>query len=395
MNAPVSNSIAAMIPELTEWRRDFHRHPELGYDVPRTARLVAERLRGFGFDAVIEGVGKTGVLGLLHGADGPAAGAEKRVLFRADMDALPIHEATGAEYASSAQGRMHACGHDGHTTMLLGAARRLAETREFDGTLVFCFQPAEEGEAGAQAMIDDGMLERFPVKGAYAVHNWPGVPVGAFGVVRGPAMAATGKFHITVEGVGGHAAFPHLSRDPIVAAAAIVMAAQTIVSRVVDPLDPAVVSITAIHGGEAFNVIPNRVEMKCNIRCFSDAVGETIEKELRRICADTAAALGARVTVETGAGIPYPPTVNHHAETEIALEAMRAVAGPRNVRDDVRPVMGAEDFAFVLRQVPGAYIFVGNGDSAMLHNPQYDFSDAALPYGVAYWVELARRVLPA
>ena len=395
MNAPVSNSIAAMIPELTEWRRDLHRHPELGYDVPRTARLVADRLRGFGFDEVIEGVGKTGVLGLLHGADGPAVGAEKRVLFRADMDALPIHEATGAEYASNATGRMHACGHDGHTTMLLGAARRLAETREFDGTLVFCFQPAEEGEAGAQAMIDDGMLERFPVKGAYAVHNWPGVPVGAFGVVRGPAMAATGKFHITVEGVGGHAAFPHLSRDPIVAAAAIVTAAQTIVSRVVDPLDPAVVSITAIHGGEAFNVIPSRVEMKCNIRCFSDAVGKTIEAELRRICADTGSALGARVTVETGAGIPYPPTVNHHAETEIALEAMRAVAGPENVRDDVRPVMGAEDFAFVLRQVPGAYVFVGNGDSAMLHNPRYDFSDAALPYGVAYWVELARRVLPA
>jgi hippurate hydrolase len=394
MNAPVRNSIAAMIPELTEWRRDLHRHPELSYDVPRTAGLVVERLRAFGFDEVIEGVGKTGVLGVLHGANGPASGADKRVLFRADMDALPIPEATGVDYASNSPGRMHACGHDGHTTMLLGAARHLAETRAFNGTLIFCFQPAEEGDAGAQAMIDDGMLERFPVKGAYAVHNWPGTPIGAFGVVRGPAMAATGKFHITVEGHGGHAAFPHLARDPIVAAAAIVSAAQTIVSRVVDPLDPAVVSITSIHAGEAFNVIPDRVEMKCNIRCFSEAVGKTIETELRRICADTAAALGVRATVAAPDGIPYPPTVNHPAETEIALEAMRAVAGTEKVRDDVKPVMGAEDFAFVLRQVPGAYIFIGNGDTAMLHNPKYDFNDAAIPYGVAYWVELAKRVLP-
>ncbi len=394
MNAPVRNSIAAKIPELTEWRRDFHRHPELMYEVPRTARLVAERLRAFGFDEVIEGVGKTGVLGLLHGQHGPAAGADKRVLFRADMDALPIPEATGADYASTAPGRMHACGHDGHTTMLLGAARHLAETRAFDGTLVFCFQPAEEGGAGAQAMIDDGMLDRFPVKGAYAVHNWPGTPIGAFRVVRGPAMAATGKFNITVEGHGGHAAFPHLARDPIVGAAAIVMAAQTIVSRVVDPLDPAVVSITTIHGGDAINVIPDRVEMRCNTRCFSDAVAATLEAEIRRVCADTAAALGLRARVEIAEGLPYPPTVNHPAETDIALAAMRAVAGPENVRDDFKPVMGAEDFAFVLRQVPGAYIFVGNGDSAMLHNPKYDFSDAAIPYGVAYWVELAKQVLP-
>jgi len=396
MNAPVRNSIAAMIPELTEWRRDFHRNPELSYDVPRTARLVAERLRAFGFDEVVEGVGKTGVIGLLHGASGPAAGPDKRVLFRADMDALPILEATGAEYASGSPGRMHACGHDGHTTMLLGAARRLAEDRGFDGTLVFCFQPAEEGDAGAQEMIDDGMLERFPVKGAYAVHNWPGLPIGAFGVVRGPAMAATGKFDITIEGVGGHAAFPHLSRDPIVAAAAIVTAAQTIVSRVVDPLDPAVVSITAIQaGGEAYNVIPNRVEMKCNVRCFSEAVGRTIETELRRICAETAAALGVRAIVDAGSGVPYPPTVNHPAETELALAAMRAVAGPENVRDGVKPVMGAEDFAFVLRRVPGAYVFIGNGDTAMLHNPKYDFNDAAIAHGVAYWLELAERVLPA
>jgi amidohydrolase len=394
MNAPPKNSIAAMIPELTAWRRDFHRHPELTYDLPRTSRIVAERLRAFGFDEVIEGVGQTGVVGLLHGTKGAAGGAGRRVLLRADMDALPILEATGAEYASASPGRMHACGHDGHTTMLLGAARWLAGTRDFDGTLVFCFQPAEEGGAGAQAMIDDGMLERFPVKGAYAVHNWPGMPVGRFGVVRGPALAATASFVITIEGVGGHAAFPHKTRDPIVAAGHLVTAAQTIVSRVVDPLDSAVVSITAIHGGEAFNVIPDRVEMKCNIRSFSDAVSKTVEAELERICASTAAALGVTARLDRAAETPYPPTVNHPAETELALSAMRAVAGPERVRDDLRPVMGAEDFAFILRRVPGAYVFVGNGDTAGLHNPKYDFNDAALPHGVAYWIELAKRALP-
>jgi len=395
MNAPLKNSIAAMIPELIEWRRDFHRHPELTYDLPRTSRIVAERLRAFGFDEVVEGVGKTGILGVLHGAKGIARDAGKRVLLRADMDALPIEEASGAEYASASPGRMHACGHDGHTTMLLGAARWLAGNREFDGTLVFCFQPAEEGGAGAQAMIDDGMLERFPVKGAYGVHNWPGMPVGQFGVVRGAAMAATVGFVMKVEGVGGHAAFPHLARDPIVAASHIVAAVQTIVSRVVDPLDPAVVSITSIHGGEAFNVIPDRVEMKCNIRTFSESVSKTIEEELRRICAATAEALGVEARLDPRAGTPYPPTINHPAETELALAAMRAVAGPERVRDDLKPVMGAEDFAFVLRQVPGAYVFVGNGDTAGLHNPKYDFNDAAIAHGVAYWIELARRALPA
>jgi hippurate hydrolase len=395
MNALLKNSIATLVPELTEWRRDFHRHPELTYDLPRTSRIVAERLKAFGFDDVIEGVGKTGVLGVLHGAKGAAKGADKRVLLRADMDALPIVEASGVEYASASPGRMHACGHDGHTTMLLGAARWLAGNREFDGTLVFCFQPAEEGGAGAQAMIDDGMLERFPVKGAYGVHNWPGMPIGQFGVVRGAAMAATESFVITVEGVGGHAAFPHLTHDPIVAASQIVAAVQTIVSRVVDPLDSAVVSITSIHGGEAFNVIPDRVEMKCNIRTFSESVSRTIATELERICAATAEALRVEARLDRGADTPYPPTVNHPAETELALTALRAVAGSERVRDDLKPVMGAEDFAFVLRRVPGAYVFVGNGDTAGLHNAKYDFNDAAIPHGVAYWVELAKRALPA
>ena len=329
MTIALPNSIAAMLPELAEWRRDFHRHPELLYDLPRTSRLVAERLRAFGFDDVIEGVGRTGVLGVLHGVRGEGGSKEKRVLFRADMDALPIEEATGAAHASRSPGLMHACGHDGHTTMLLGAARHLAETRPFDGTLVFCFQPAEEGGAGAQAMIDDGMLERFPVKGAYALHNWPGLPVGDLGVVRGAAMAAAESFTIIVEGTGGHAAMPHRTRDPIVAASHIVAAAQTIVSRVIDPLDPAVVSITAIHGGEAHNVIPDRVEMKGTVRTFSEAVSKTIAAELARLCDKTAQAFGTAARVERPPGTtPYPVLVNHHAETELALGAMRAVAGP-------------------------------------------------------------------
>ena len=396
MNLPFTNSIAAMLPELVELRRDLHRHPELLFDLPRTARLVGERLRAFGFDEVIEGVGRTGVIGVLHGAHGAAGSTEKRVLFRADMDALPILEATGAPHASASPGRMHACGHDGHTTMLLGAARQLADTRSFDGTLVFCFQPAEEGGGGAQAMIEDGMLDRFPVKGAYGMHNWPGLPVGAFGVRRGAAMASTESFVIVVEGKGGHAAMPHLTRDPIVAASQIVVAAQTIVARLVDPLDPAVVSVTAIKGGDAFNVISDRVEMKGTIRALSENGAAAIRAELERICLKTAEALGVEARLERPPGArPYPPLVNHHAETEIALGAMRAVADHERVRDDMKPTMGAEDFAFVLRRVPGAFILIGNGDTASLHNPKYDFNDEAIPHGVAYWTELARRVLPA
>ncbi|WP_416797628.1 M20 aminoacylase family protein [Ciceribacter azotifigens] len=394
MNTSFRNSIAAMLPDLIEWRQDFHRHPELMYDLPRTAGLVAERLRSFGFDEVIEGIGKTGILGILHGSSGPAASKDKRVLFRADMDALPIEEASGAAYSSAAPGRMHACGHDGHTAILLGAARYLAETRAFHGTLIFCFQPAEEGQAGAQAMIDDGMLERFPVKGAYALHNWPGMPVGEFGVMRGPAMASADGVFITVQGEGGHAAQPHTTRDPIVAAGHIISAVQTIVSRVVDPFEQAVVSITAINGGDAFNVIPDKVQMKCGFRCFSEKVAATIEEELWRICEKTGEALGVKVTVSRPPLTPYPPTINHTTETEIALDAMRAVAGADKVRDDLKPVMGSEDFAFILRQVPGAYVLLGNGNSAALHNPGYNFADDAIGYGVAYWSELAARVLP-
>ena len=395
MHAPFKNSIAALVPELTEWRRDFHRHPELLYGCHRTAKVVAQRLREFGFDEVHEGIGKTGVVGLLHGAKGAAMNAASRVLLRADMDALPIHEATGAEHGSQTPGLMHACGHDGHTTLLLGAAKHLAQARDFDGTLVFCFQPAEEGGAGAQAMIEDGLFERFPVKGVYGLHNWPGLPIGQFAVARGPAMASADRLEIVVKGKGGHGAMPHLARDPIVAAAEIVLSLQTIVSRVIDPLEPAVLSITAIHAGDAFNVIPETVEMRGTFRTLSDATAELIKTEVRRICDGVAAAHGVKVEVRPSPTKPYPTTVNHHKETDIAVAAMRSVVGAENVHDGIKPVMGAEDFAFMLNRVPGAYIFMGNGDSAPVHHPAYDFNDEALPYGVAYWSELARRALEA
>ena len=395
MNAPIKNSIAALAPELTQWRRDFHRHPELLYGCHRTAKVVAQRLREFGFDEVHEGIGKTGVVGLLHGASGAAMSAAGRVLLRADMDALPILEATGAEHGSQTPGLMHACGHDGHTTLLLGAAKHLSQTRDFDGTLVFCFQPAEEGGAGAEAMIEDGLFERFPVKGVYGLHNWPGLPVGQFAVARGPAMASADRLEIIVQGRGGHGAMPHLARDPIVAAAEIVLSLQTIVSRVIDPLEPAVLSITSIHAGEAFNVIPDKVEMRGTFRTLSDATADLIKTEIRRICDGVAAAHGMTVEVKPSQTKPYPTTVNHPRETDIAVAAMRAVVGAENVHDGIKPVMGAEDFAFMLNRVPGAYIFMGNGDSAPVHHPAYDFNDEALPYGVAYWSELARRALAA
>lgn len=395
MPQPLANSITAALPELTAIRRDLHTHPELMFELPRTAGVVADKLRSYGFDEVIEGMARSGVIGVLHGRNGAASDKEGRVLLRADMDALPIDETTGAEYASGTANVMHACGHDGHTTMLLGAAQHLADTRAFDGTLVFCFQPAEEGGGGAKVMIDEGLLEQFPVKGAYAVHNWPDMPVGQFGVIKGGAMASSDAFVITVQGQGGHAAQPEFARDAIVCASAIVSAVQTIVARTVSPLDQAVVSITSINGGEAFNVLPDTVTMRCNLRSFSEEVHEKIVAELQRLCTSTAEAHGCTVSLARPEEItPYPPTVNHAAETELATSAMEAVVGVENVHTDLRPVMGSEDFAFFLREVPGAYVFIGNGSSAALHNPAYDFNDEAIGYGVAYWTELAQRALP-
>lgn len=395
MNALTSNSIAAMLPDLTAMRHHLHRHPELMYDVPRTAGLVANGLRGYGFDEVIEGIGRTGVLGILHGKNGPATSADKRVLLRADMDALPIQEISNHAYKSTVHGKMHACGHDGHTVMLMGAARHLAETRNFDGTIVFCFQPAEEGGAGAEAMIEDGMLDRFPVKAAYGMHNWPGIPVGQFAFARGPAMASGNALFLRIKGRGGHAAAPHLTRDPVVIAAHIVTALQTIVSRVVDPLQPAVVSVTSIHGGDAFNIIPEEVEMKVNFRTFSDEVSTLIDAEIRRICQLTAASFSAAIEIVDGMEVPYPATINHEHETDIAIKVARELVGADKVDDAIKPMMASEDFAFVLRRVPGCYLFIGNGDSAGLHNPAYDFNDGVIPHGVAFWSALVNEVLPA
>ena len=394
MNAPIRNSIADMIPELIAFRRDLHRHPELMYDLPRTSGRVAEQLRAIGVDDVIEGMGRTGVLAVLHGANGPANDKSRTVLFRADMDALPILEESGADHASMTPGHMHACGHDGHTTMLLGAVRCLAQNRDFDGTLIFCFQPAEEGGAGAKAMIEDGMLERFPVKSAYALHNWPGLPAGDFAVVRGPVMAAAASYDIVVDGYGGHAAMPHRTRDPIVAAAHLITAAQTVVSRVVDPLEPAVVSITSVNGGDAYNVIPGKVTLRANTRCYSEFVGQLMEAELTRLCSEIGQAFGVDARLSRKPGTPYPPTINHPAESELALSVMRSIVGEARVHADLKPSMAAEDFAFILQRTPGAYVWIGNGDSAPVHHPAYDFNDEIIGQGVAFWVELAARTLP-
>jgi hippurate hydrolase len=387
---PIPNSIAAQADELAEWRQDFHRHPELAYDEHRTAARVAERLGAFGFDEVETGIGGTGVLGVLHGRGGPGGEA---ILLRADMDALPIEETTGAAYASTRPGVMHACGHDGHTTMLLGAAKHLAATRNFDGTVYFCFQPAEEGYAGAKAMLDDGLFERYRPRAVYGMHNWPGLPVGEFAVKDGPVLAATGQFTVTVTGKGSHGAEPHSGRDPIVAAAHLVTALQSIVARVVDPLQPAVLSVTAFNAGSAFNVIPGEAVLKGTIRTFDEKVRTLVIDEMDRICAQIGAAFAVGVDVDRGT-VAYPPTINDAREADFAESVMRDVFGDDAVHRGHPPTMAGEDFAYFSREVPGAYVIIGNGDSAPLHNAGYDFNDAAAPLGVAYWARLVEKALP-
>ncbi|MBH0238017.1 M20 aminoacylase family protein [Methylobrevis albus] len=387
---PIVNRIAAAAAEHTLWRRDFHRHPELQYDVHRTAATVAEKLRSFGLDEVVTGVGQTGVVGVLHGRRGPGG---RSVGMRADMDALPIREATGAEWSSTVPGKMHACGHDGHTTMLLGAAEYLAETRNFDGTAVFIFQPAEEGGAGAKAMIDDGLFERFPIDEVYGMHNHPGMPVGRFGMRSGPIMAAADVIGIRIEGRGSHAAEPHAGVDPVLAGAAIVQALQQIASRNVDPLQSAVVSVTCFHAGEVDNVLPQVAELRGTVRTLDPAVRDAVEARLKAIIAGIAAAHGVAAEVSYRRG--YPVTVNHGAETALTAAIARRVAGDDKVDEAVPPMMGAEDFSYMLERRPGAFILIGNGDSANLHHPAYDFDDAALPYGASYWATLVETALKA
>jgi hippurate hydrolase len=387
---PIPNSIAAQAGELTEWRLDFHRHPELGYQEHRTAARVAERLTDLGFDGVETGIGGTGVVGVLHGRGGPGGAA---IMLRADMDALPIEETTGAPYASTNPGTMHACGHDGHTTMLLGAAKHLAETRNFDGTVYFCFQPAEEGGAGAKAMLDDGMFQRYRPRAVYGMHNWPGLPVGQFAVKDGPVLAAASEFTITITGRGGHAAVPQDARDPIVAGAHLITALQTVVSRAVDPLQPAVLSVTRFSSGSTHNVIPDKAELMGTTRSFDDGVQRQIDAEMDRICTQTAATFGVEIEISRGPN-PYPPTLNDAAEADFAEAVMRETFGDANVHRGHPPTMAGEDFSFFAREVPGCYVLIGNGDSAPLHHPGYDFNDEAAPLGVTYWARLVEKALP-
>ncbi len=375
--------------ELTAWRRDIHQHPETAYQERRTAELVANRLQSFGI-AVNRGLAETGVVGTLRrGSGGRAIG------LRADMDALPMQELNQFAHRSINPGKMHACGHDGHVTMLLGAARVLAAEGGFEGTVHFIFQPAEEGGGGGKRMVEEGLFGKFPADSVYGLHNMPGVPAGQFATRAGPVMAAADEVDILLRGTGGHAAFPHRACDPILAGAHLVTALQSIVSRNTDPLDNAVVSITMFHGGEVGNVIPDRAKLSGSVRTFRPEVQDRVIADISRIATHTAEAFGSVAEVDYRRG--YPPTVNTAEETEFACSVAAKVAG--SVVSDMAPLMGAEDFSFMLQARPGCFMFIGNGagteGGCMVHNPGYDFNDAILPAGVRYWVELARAALPA
>ena len=384
---PIVNRVADLHAEITDWRRDIHANPELLYDVHRTAASVAEKLKSFGCDDVVTGIGRTGVVGVIRGRK-PGG---KVVGLRADMDALPIQEANDLPYKSTVPGKMHACGHDGHTAMLLGAAKYLAETRNFAGTAVMIFQPAEEGGAGARAMLRDGLLDRFGIKEVFGMHNYPGMPIGQFAIRSGPAMASTDTIGIRLEGVGAHAAFPHIGIDTILVGAQIVNQLQSIVSRNVDPVEAAVVSICTFHGGEAENVIPQEVRLGGTVRTLSQEVRDLVLKRAREVVEGTARLYGAKAHITLTPG--YPVLVNDSGRTAFAASVAREVAGDGKVDDQWPPLMGAEDFAFMLNERPGAFIYVGNGDSAGLHNPKYNFNDEAIPHGTSYWVRLAEAAL--
>ena len=368
-----------LMPEIVAWRRDFHAHPELMFEVHRTGARVAELLRAFGCDEVVEGVGQTGVVGVVHGRERLSG---RTVALRADMDALPIHEATGAPYASTVPGRMHACGHDGHTAMLLGAAKYLAQTRAFDGTAVLVFQPAEEGGHGARAMCRDGLMERFAIDEIYAMHNEPGLPIGHFAIRPGALLAASDEFEIVVTGKGGHAADPHLAVDTTLVAAHVLVALQTVVSRSVDPLHRVVVTVGTFEtDSAASNVIAHRATLRGTVRTLDAECRRLAERRIREIATGTAAALGAEAQVRWDAG--YPVTVNTPENTLYAAEVARRVG--LHVNDTVDPIMPSEDFSYMLEERPGAYIMLGNGDTAPCHHPAFDFADEALPYGVSWY----------
>ena len=385
---PVLNRIADRADEIAEWRHDFHQHPELLYEVHRTAGKVAEMLKEFGCDEVVTGIGRTGVVGVIHGKKKSG----KVLGLRADMDALPLEEITKLPYASKTPGKMHACGHDGHTSMLLGAARHLCETRNFDGTAVVIFQPAEEGGAGAKAMIDDGLLDRWNIQEVYGLHNYPGIELGTFAVKPGPLMAAADRIRIDIEGVGGHAARPHNAIDTVLVGCAIVNALQHIVSRNVDPIHSAVISIPMFQAGHTDNVIPQTAHLRGTARSFNPKIRDILEKRIVEVVEHTAKAYGAKATATYLRD--YPVVVNDEKAASFAAKVAGEIAGESHVKT-AAPVMGAEDFAFMLEKRPGAFIFMGNGDTANLHHPAYDFNDKAIPYGTSYWVRLVETAMPS
>jgi amidohydrolase len=386
---PIVNRIADLHGDITAWRRDIHAHPELLYDVHRTAGTVADKLMSFGCDEVVTGIGRTGVVGVIRGAKG--AGSGRVIGLRADMDALPIEEANDVPYKSTVPGKMHACGHDGHTAMLLGAARYLTETRNFAGTAVVIFQPAEEGGAGGKAMVQDGLMDRFRIEEVYGMHNYPGLPVGEFALRSGPLMAAADRLTIEIEGRGGHAARPHIAVDTVLVGAQIINQIQSIVSRNVDPLHAAVVSITVFQAGSTDNVIPQTALLRGTARSLTPEIRDLLERRLHEVVTGTAQLYGA--TAKLTYKRDYPVTRNHERQTAFAASVAAQVVGSQHVDDHAAPVMGAEDFSFMLEARPGAFIFVGNGDTAGLHHPAYDFNDDVIPVGTSYWVKLVETAL--
>lgn len=384
---PVKNRFAELLPEITAWRRDLHENPEILFETHRTSAIVAEKLAEFGCDTIETGIGRTGVVGVIRGRTDTAG---KVIGLRADMDALPIVEATGLEYASKIDGAMHACGHDGHTAMLLGAAKYLSETRNFDGTVVVIFQPAEEGGGGGREMCEDGMMDKFGIQEVYGMHNWPGMPVGSFSIRSGAFFAAVDTFEIIVEGKGGHAAKPHETVDSIFVAAHTVTALQSIASRNADPVDQAVVSVTSIESSSnAFNVIAQRTHMKGTVRTMSKDMRALAEQRLTAIATSVSKTFGAVAEVKYYRG--YPCMINHDEQTEFAASVAAKVSG---ACDDAPLVMGGEDFSYFLEERPGAYILVGNGDSASVHHPEYNFNDEVIPAGCSWWAGIAEERMP-
>ena len=383
---PVKNRFAELLPEITAWRRDLHENPEILFDTHRTSAIVEEKLKAFGCDEVVTGLGRTGVVGVIKGK---ANTTGMTIGLRADMDALPIFEETGLEYKSKVDGAMHACGHDGHTAMLLGAAKYLSETRNFDGTVVVIFQPAEEGGGGGREMCEDGLMDRFGIDEVYGMHNWPQLPVGEFAIRAGAFFASADQFDMVIEGKGGHAAKPHLATDTTVAASHIVLALQTIASRIVSPTEHVVVSVTSFEtSSTAYNVIPQTVHLKGTVRTMSNDVRDQAEASLISIAEGTAAAFGCEARVDYRRG--YPVMVNSEEQTEFAAEVAASVAGKCAPAE---MTMGGEDFAFMSNERPGAYILVGNGDSADVHHPKYNFNDETIPAGCSWWAEIVEKRL--